>query len=96
MTKLAHKHVLRRALSTIVRVHTSRPLKRSMYRISRAFLIPYTNCTCLVSILRIRIRVEVRVYVQKVKHLEYEHQNNLKSIAMDGEGLLRGESDLHG
>lgn len=36
------------------------------------------------------------MYVQKVKHLEYEHQNNLKYIAMDGERLLRGESDLHG
>lgn len=41
-------------------------------------------------------RVEVRVYVQKVKHLEYEHQNNLKSITMDGEYLLGGEDDLHG
>eukprot|EP00752_Nemacystus_decipiens_P009367 g8371.t1 len=41
-------------------------------------------------------RVEVRVYVQKVKHLEYEHQNNLKSITMDGEHLLGGEDDLHG
>ncbi|CAN0111907.1 unnamed protein product [Ectocarpus sp. 12 AP-2014] len=41
-------------------------------------------------------RVEVRVYVQKVKHLEYEHQNNLKSITMDGEQLLGGEGDLHG
>lgn len=42
------------------------------------------------------IRVEVRVYVQKVKHLEYEHQNNIKSIAMDGEQLLSGETDMHG
>ena len=25
-------------------------------------------------------RVEVRVYVQKVKHLEYEHKNNLGAI----------------
>ncbi|CAN0427393.1 unnamed protein product, partial [Hapterophycus canaliculatus] len=41
-------------------------------------------------------RVEVRVYVQKVKHLEYEHQNNLKSITMDGQHLLGGEGDLHG
>lgn len=41
-------------------------------------------------------RVEVRVYVQKVKHLEYEHQNSLKSITMDGESLLGGEADLHG
>lgn len=33
--------------------------------------------------------------MQKVKHLEYEHQNSLKSIAMDGDNLLGGESDLH-
>ena len=36
------------------------------------------------------------MYVQKVKHLEYEHQNNLKSITMDGGHLLGGENDLHG
>ena len=30
-------------------------------------------------------RVEVRVYLQKVKHLEYEHNNNLRNIAVEGE-----------
>jgi len=25
----------------------------------------------------------VRVYVQKVKHLDYEHKNNLKAIEID-------------
>lgn len=40
-------------------------------------------------------RVEVRVYVQKVKHLEYEHHNTVKSIAADGERLLDNEGDLH-
>ncbi|CAM9506290.1 unnamed protein product, partial [Sphacelaria rigidula] len=41
-------------------------------------------------------RVEVRVYVQKVKHLEYEHQNNIKTINMSEDRLLTSESDLHG
>ncbi|GLE02389.1 hypothetical protein PINS_up011227 [Pythium insidiosum] len=40
-------------------------------------------------------RVEVRVYVQKVKHLEYEHKNNLKRVSADGVGHLDEERDLH-
>ena len=36
-------------------------------------------------------RVEVRVYVQKVKHLEYEHKNNIKSIEMDSEQFKNEE-----
>ena len=27
---------------------------------------------------------QVRVYLQKVKHLEYEHKNNLNNIASEG------------
>lgn len=49
-----------------------------------------------VALPRCRSRVEIRVYMQKVKHLEYEHQNNIKSIANEGEELLEGEIDLHG
>lgn len=33
-------------------------------------------------------RVELRVYQQKVKHLEYEHRNNVKGIIIDGVNLL--------
>lgn len=40
-------------------------------------------------------RVELRVYQQKVKHLEYEHRNNIQSIIQDGTGLLEGEQDTH-
>ena len=29
-------------------------------------------------------RVEVRVYSQKVKHLEYEHKNNVKKSGVEG------------
>ena len=36
-------------------------------------------------------RVEVRVYVQKVKHLEYEHKNNLKGIEMDSNQFSNDE-----
>lgn len=40
-------------------------------------------------------RVEIRVYQQKVKHLEYEHRNNIKAIIQDGTGALEVESTLH-
>ncbi|KAE9290223.1 Growth arrest-specific protein 8 [Phytophthora fragariae] len=40
-------------------------------------------------------RVEVRVYVQKVKHLDYEHKNNLKRVQASGTGHLDEERDLH-
>mmetsp|Transcript_67133 Transcript_67133/g.132183 ORF Transcript_67133/g.132183 Transcript_67133/m.132183 type:complete len:479 (+) Transcript_67133:66-1502(+) len=40
-------------------------------------------------------RVELRVYQQKVKHLEYEHKNSIKSIVQDGTGLLSTEQTTH-
>lgn len=40
-------------------------------------------------------RVELRVYQQKVKHLEYEHRNNIKGIVRDGTGLLESEQQTH-
>jgi chromosome segregation ATPase len=40
-------------------------------------------------------RVELRVYQQKVKHLEYEHRNNIKTIIQDGTGLLETEQTSH-
>lgn len=40
-------------------------------------------------------RTEVRVYVQKVKHLEYEHKNNVKRVELDGKGRLQDTSELH-
>jgi hypothetical protein len=40
-------------------------------------------------------RVEMRVYQQKVKHLEYEHRNNIKTIVRDGTTLLEGEETSH-
>lgn len=40
-------------------------------------------------------RVEIRVYQQKVKHLEYEHRNNIKGIVVDGTELLDGEQTSH-
>lgn len=40
-------------------------------------------------------RVELRVYQQKVKHLEYEHRNNIKTIIQDGTGLLEVEQSTH-
>jgi len=40
-------------------------------------------------------RVELRVYQQKVKHLEYEHRNNIKSIVQEGTNLLEEEQQKH-
>lgn len=40
-------------------------------------------------------RVELRVYQQKVKHLEYEHRNNIKTIIEDGTTLLQSEQSNH-
>lgn len=40
-------------------------------------------------------RVEVRVYVQKVKHLEYEHKHNVKRVSAEGTGHVDEERDLH-
>ncbi len=40
-------------------------------------------------------RVELRVYQQKVKHLEYEHRNNIKAIVQDGTQVLEEEQKSH-
>ena len=40
-------------------------------------------------------RVELRVYQQKVKHLEYEHRNNIKAIGLDGTSLLESDRSSH-
>jgi growth arrest-specific protein 8 len=40
-------------------------------------------------------RVELRVYQQKVKHLEYEHRNNIKAIVQDGTQILEDEQKQH-
>jgi hypothetical protein len=40
-------------------------------------------------------RVEVRVYLQKVKHLEFEHRNDLTNIWAEGDMLLEEEVEDH-
>lgn len=40
-------------------------------------------------------RTEVRVYIQKVKHLEYEHKNNVKLVGEDGGDRLDDEKTQH-
>lgn len=40
-------------------------------------------------------RVEVRVYVQKVKHLEYEHKNALARVTSETKSTLFEETDSH-
>jgi hypothetical protein len=36
-----------------------------------------------------------QIYVQKVKHLEYEHKNNLAAVAQEGEKLRSSETEIH-
>mmetsp|Transcript_2976 Transcript_2976/g.8698 ORF Transcript_2976/g.8698 Transcript_2976/m.8698 type:complete len:479 (+) Transcript_2976:40-1476(+) len=40
-------------------------------------------------------RVEVRVYLQKVKHLEYEHNNNLRNISVEDDHYATEERENH-
>lgn len=40
-------------------------------------------------------QVEIKVYKQKVKHLHYEHQNNLTDLKLDGENALKNQNDEH-
>ena len=40
-------------------------------------------------------RVEIKVYQQKVKHLEYEHRNNIKVVVSVGETFLESEKQTH-
>lgn len=35
------------------------------------------------------LQVEIKVYKQKVKHLLYEHQNNITTLKADGELALK-------
>jgi len=39
--------------------------------------------------------VEVRVYIQKVRHLEYEHKNNVKQVDEEGENSRFSETTDH-
>ena len=40
-------------------------------------------------------RNDIRIYVQKVKHLEYEHKNNLMAVAQEGSKLQENEGADH-
>lgn len=40
-------------------------------------------------------RVEVKVYAQKIKHLEYDHKNELVKTAADGRRVMRDEDNDH-
>ena len=40
-------------------------------------------------------RVEIKVYMQKVKHLEYEHSNNCERVQAEAQGLMKDERNHH-
>merc|ERR1711871_1834698 len=42
-----------------------------------------------------RHQVEIKVYKQKVKHLLYEHQNNVATLKSEGEAALKLQQDEH-
>eukprot|EP00736_Rhodelphis_marinus_P010730 Rmarinus@m.7847 len=42
-----------------------------------------------------RHQVEIKVYKQKVKHLLYEHQNNITQLKAEGETALKLQQDEH-
>eukprot|EP00798_Chlamydomonas_sp_ICE-L_P022028 gene22029-29088_t len=43
--------------------------------------------------MEVRHQVEVKVYKQKVKHLLYEHQDNITTLKADGELALKLQQD---
>lgn len=40
-------------------------------------------------------RVEIKVYMQKVKHLEFEHNNNCDNVKADAGVSMKSEKDHH-
>jgi CMP-N-acetylneuraminic acid synthetase len=40
-------------------------------------------------------RVEIKVYMQKVKHLEYEHTNNCERVQHEAAFLMKEERNHH-
>ena len=40
-------------------------------------------------------RVEIKVYIQKVKHLEYEHSNNAERVQAEAAYLMKEERNHH-
>ncbi len=40
-------------------------------------------------------RVELKVYQQKVKHLEFEHNNSISAVRSSNDGAVEKETDLH-
>ncbi len=42
-----------------------------------------------------RHQVEIKVFKQKVKHLHYDHQNNVTQLKTEGESSLKSQNDEH-
>jgi hypothetical protein len=40
-------------------------------------------------------RTEIKVYIQKVKHLEYEHGNNCDKVRTDSQKVMKEERVHH-
>ena len=40
-------------------------------------------------------RTEIKVYMQKVKHLEYDHKNSLQKVELESKTVMKEENDDH-
>jgi hypothetical protein len=38
---------------------------------------------------------EIRVYMQKVKHLEYDHKNSLSKVELESKTVMKDENEFH-
>ena len=98
------KSVLSEKLSTIQE-------ERSYFQLERDFLqkmydivheheyaenvVNFKNMESDLEALQKKHRNNIRMYVQKVKHLDYDHQNTMNSISMEADMLQNEESTLH-
>ena len=58
-------------------------------------IINFKNMESDIELLKNNHRNNIRMYVQKVKHLEYDHQNTMNSISMEAQLLQNDEKSNH-
>lgn len=61
----------------------------------RENIINYKNMESDIELLKNNHRNNIRMYVQKVKHLQYDHQNTINSISMESQLLQNDEKTSH-
>ena len=98
------KNVLTEKLSTIQNERSYFQLERDflqkMYDIVHEYeyaenVINFKNMESDLEALKNNHRNNIRMYVQKVKHLDYDHNNTMNSISMEAEMLQNEEKTTH-